>query len=89
MGVHAKQDIKDYAALSGGDRERMNILHNIHKTMAINWKTTLSLLIVLMEHHTRYLKKVKKYQQLSILITLFLEFNLLKNIIQQLGVKIY
>ena len=31
MGVYVKQDIKYYAALSGGAHERMKILHNIHK----------------------------------------------------------
>ena len=31
MGVYVKQDIKYYAQLSGEARERMKILHNIHK----------------------------------------------------------
>ena len=42
MGVHVKQDIKYYAALSGGAHERLEILHNIHKKMDMNWKTTLA-----------------------------------------------
>ena len=42
MGVNVKQDIKYYAALSGGAHERMEILHDIHKKMAMNWKTTLA-----------------------------------------------
>ena len=41
MGVHVKQDIKYYAALSGGAHERMEIIHNIHKKMDMNWILTL------------------------------------------------
>ena len=31
IGVNVKDDIKYYAALSGGSHEIMEILHNIHK----------------------------------------------------------
>ena len=84
-----KKDIIYYADLSGGERTRMEIIHNIHMRNGHKLENNIGTIDCFDGASYQIFEKSKKNQPLSIFLQQFLDYNMLKEIIQQLVVQIY
>ena len=87
--VNVKKDIKYYAALSGGAHARMEILHNINKRNGHTLENNIGTIDCFDGASYQIFEKSKKMSTIINFSSKNLEYNLLKEIIQQLVVKIY